>query len=323
MRATDSLHQSARVSVVIPTLNRSDLLLNCVQELLRGKPPHLLEVIVVDQSDTECATLAAHADRRVVYRHVSFKNLPKARNLGIALASGDLVLFLDDDVEAVSGIVDAHAYVHASTGADVVTGPVLARGERMISPAEISPSMHKKMRAGEALISNIDAQFSPLFAPGCNASYRKEILQRVGGFDENFIGSAVSEDEEMSHRVKAHGGRIIYDPAASIVHLHVPMGGCRDEADELKADETIVFNAHYFAHKIGRPDFMRKWFLGILRTRVLNRRALKSLPLSVLGRRAYGLLVAWCRARARTRNLLLTSSGNWVASKTSISKGLG
>jgi GT2 family glycosyltransferase len=282
-----------------------------------------VELIIVDQSDKVSSALATHADRRIVYRQVPFKNLPKARNYGVTLACGDVVLFLDDDVEAVSGVVDAHVLAHVRTGADVVTGPVLARGERMISLAQISPSMQEKMRAGEALVPNIDVQFSPLFAPGCNASYRKEILQRVGGFDENFIGSAVGEDEEMCYRVKADGGRIIYDPAASIVHLHVPMGGCRDEADELKADETIVFNAHYFAHKTGRPDFMRKWFLGILRTRVLNRRTLKSSPLSVLARRTYGLLEAWWRARARTRNLLLTSSGNWVPSNTSISKGLG
>jgi GT2 family glycosyltransferase len=294
-----------------------------VQELLLGVSSHLLEVIIVDQSDAECAALTTHLDRKIIYSHVSFRSLPKARNYGVALASGDLVLFLDDDVEAVSGIVDAHASAHASTGADVVTGPVLAKGERMVILAEIPRNVQKKMRAGEVYISNVDSQFSPLFAPGCNASYRKEILQKVGGFDENFIGSAVGEDAEMSHRVKANGGRIIYDPSAAIVHLHVPMGGCRDEADEISAGETSVFNAHYFCHKIGRPDLMPKRFLGILRARVLNRKSLSTLSVWVLARRICGLLKAWWRARARTREFLRASDGSWLPSKTSVSKGFG
>jgi hypothetical protein len=122
--------------------------------------------------------------------------------------------------------------------------------------------------------------------------------------------------------VKANGGQIIYDPAASIVHLHVSGGGCRDEAYELMADETSVFNAHYFAHKVGRPNLMAKWFLRILRTRVLNRRTLTTLPASVLVRRVYVLLSAWWRARGRTRELIRLGTASWLADKASASKRL-
>jgi GT2 family glycosyltransferase len=172
------------------------------------------------------------------------------------------------------------------------------------------------MAAGEALIPNINVRFSPLFAPGCNASYRREVLRRVGGFDENFIGSAVGEDAEMSHRVKCSGGRIVYDPAASVIHLHVPAGGCRDEVDELRAGVTSVLNAHYFCRKVGRPGLMPRRFLAILRARVLNRTALKSLPVSILARRAYVLLDAWRQARGRTDELMRVGSASWLARKT-------
>src|SRR5262249_38876600 len=149
-----------------------------------------------------------------------------------------------------------HARAHARTGADVITGPVLARGERMRPLGALSCLERQQIRSGKATLLNIDAQYHPCFAPGCNASYRRKLLRELGGFDENFVGSAVGEDAEMCHRVKLSGGTITYDPAASIVHLQVATGGCRDEADELRRAITNVSNAHYFLHKIGRSDLV-------------------------------------------------------------------
>jgi GT2 family glycosyltransferase len=293
---------------VIPTLNRESILLDTVRALLEKSSPCFLELLIIDQSDHP-SLLATYKDDRLFYTRVDCKNLPRARNRGVSMARGEVVLFLDDDVAFVKDVVEAHALAHSRTRAWVVTGPILVEDGTFTTVSSLSSSQLAKLRSGDLLISNLDVEYSPLFAPGCNASYKRDILVALGGFDENFIGSAVGEDAEMCYRVKVNGGTILYDPAASLVHLKVPLGGCRDEADELMAGETSVLNAHYFAHRLGRPHLMLNWFLGILRTRVCNRRMLATVPTPVLARRALALFTAWWRARARTRALQRAGRG--------------
>ena len=108
----------------------------------------------------------------------------------------------------------------------------------------------------------------------------------------------------MCHRVRASGGTIVYDPAASLIHLRVPMGGCRDEADELKEDEARVFNDHYYVNKIGQSSLGLISFWNIMRARLLNRKTLSTLPASSLALRSLWLLQAWWRAQGRTRKLM-------------------
>jgi GT2 family glycosyltransferase len=294
------------VSVVIPTLNRESALRNTVAEILGAPSPYFLELIVIDQSN-QLSELTDCGDGRLIYRNVDFKSLPRARNYGTAVARGEVILFLDDDVGCVTGVVEAHALAHIRSGASAVTGPVLEEGATLSSVDSLAAVQQAKLHTGELLIWDLDAEYSPLFAPGCNASYKREKLVELGGFDENFIGSSYGEDAEMSHRVKASGGTILFDPAASVVHLHAPMGGGRDDSYDLKLDETSVFNLHYFTHKIDRPDLMPKWFLCILRDQIFNRRAFARFPVSVLVRRTFVLLDSWRRARTRTRALLQLS----------------
>src|SRR5262249_722109 len=239
-----------QISVVIPTLNRESNLLTTVRALLDVSSPNFLELIVVDQSN-QPSNLVNCKDKRLIYMHVMVKNVSKARNCGASLARGNVVLFLDDDVASVACIVEAHAATYLRTDACCVTGPILTLTDSLVSIDTLDAEQRAKLNKGELFISNLDAEYIPLFAPSGNASYKRDFLISIGGFDENFIGAlVVGEDAEISYRVKAHGGKIIYSPAASLVHLQAPEGGCRDEAYELRADETSVLNAHYFAHKI-------------------------------------------------------------------------
>lgn len=298
-----------RISVVIPTLNREAMLNSAVAELLNAPSEHMEELIVVDQSDLANEMMATLADPRLIYRRVDFKNLPKARNFGTAFAQGDVILFLDDDVCNLMSIVDAHARAHLRTGADLVTGPMLTSDAKLISVTSLCADQVKDLPRGKRLIANLDAEYVPLFAPGVNASYRKSLLDRLGGFDENFLGSAVGEDAEMSHRVRLAGGRIIYDPKAALVHLSAPAGGCRDEIDLIRRAEAGIFNAHYFWHKIGGKSqtaryMAARYMLGVMRASVLNAEALRSNSLRTTAIRVAKLMRACRKARRRTAELL-------------------
>jgi GT2 family glycosyltransferase len=292
------------VSVVIPSLNREAALTRAVTELLNTRSNHMVDLIVVDQSDDENVSLARLDDPRLIYSRADFKNLPKARNVGRTLARGDVILFLDDDDSDLANIVDAHARAHLRTGADVVTGPVLVPGEKLIPVTSLTIEEVADLPLGKKQIMNLDAEYVPIFAPGCNSSYRKSLFDEVGGFDENFIGSAIGEDSEMSHRVLIAGGRIFYDPKAAIVHLHVQVGGCYDESDWLRQTETKILNSHYFHHKIGRQSLALPALFRIICAQVVNREALRSNSIRTTVRRVIKLIRACLKARIRTAELL-------------------
>jgi glycosyltransferase involved in cell wall biosynthesis len=86
-----------RVSVIIPTRNRSKLLQGAIESVLAQTYPHI-EVIVVDDGSTDdTAEVVAQYAGRVTYLKQANQDVAAARNTGIRAASGDYLTFLDDD----------------------------------------------------------------------------------------------------------------------------------------------------------------------------------------------------------------------------------
>src|SRR5882762_11172627 len=92
---------SRRMSVVIPTYNRGSILADTLRMVLQQDYDDY-EIIVVDQS-TECSPeveeVIATAAEKIRYLRLHVPNLPAARNAGVRAATGDIIAFIDDDVE--------------------------------------------------------------------------------------------------------------------------------------------------------------------------------------------------------------------------------
>jgi GT2 family glycosyltransferase len=56
---------------------------------------------------------------------------------------------------------------------------------------------------------------------------RRSALLAVGGFDEQFVGSAINEESDFARRLLAGGYRIVTEPGVNVLHLRAPAGGCR------------------------------------------------------------------------------------------------
>jgi len=110
------IHSEQTISVIIPTHNRRsslNRLLDCLG--LQTYPAHLIEVIAVANNciDTTVEFLQSYQAPYTLRYLDSKGNGPAiARNEGAALASGDLFLFLDDDIEPSVGLVEAHVRQH-------------------------------------------------------------------------------------------------------------------------------------------------------------------------------------------------------------------
>jgi GT2 family glycosyltransferase len=92
-----------KISIVIPTLNRHESLVNTINSILSFESvPN--QIIIVDQSNNEIAKKnSSYFDKffpnQILHKIVDFKSLTKARNVGVELAKNEIIIFSDDDVE--------------------------------------------------------------------------------------------------------------------------------------------------------------------------------------------------------------------------------
>lgn len=216
------------VSVIIPTINRAEVLMDTVRDLL-AQDFDDWELIIVDQSeDVNCAVLELLRDSPVPahYYKAQFRGLPLARNFGWQQASKDIVLYVDDDIRCEPGLVAAHHAAHVRTGAALVAGGIdEARGNPVATGA---PGSFDWWTATS--VRNFHARTGGwcLHAPGGNFSIRRDALQAIQGFDEMLtVGAALYEETELALRLRRAGYRAWFEPEAHLLHLASPAGGCR------------------------------------------------------------------------------------------------
>ena len=214
-------------SVIICTRNRPQTVCDAVEKVASQRQ-RTAEVIVVDQSDEANEELAARPD--VTYLRDPQRGAPRAKNLGISTASGEILLFLDDDTVAPPGLVEAHLANYADESVHAVAGRVLCPDDPPLDPrAPIGRLCLRDLSMTANFHATRRAEVDHVY--GCNWSVRREVLERVGGFDESLQpegkGTAFFEEAELSLRIRRAGSRIVFDPLAVAEHRKAPTGGCR------------------------------------------------------------------------------------------------
>ncbi len=192
------------------------------------------EIIVVDQSDEIDAGVIDLADKRgdkIRLFRVKKKGLPHARNYGVSKASSDCVIFCDDDVVPQPGFVAGHLRNFVEDHAVGCVGGRVVFNKKALNGIKHFSKVGRFREWDGRITDNFDAAHKqPIdHAQGCNMSFRKELIVRAGGFDERFGGSSHLEETDMCVRIKHLGFKAIYEPAAALIHLKDPSGGCRAE----------------------------------------------------------------------------------------------
>jgi N-acetylglucosaminyl-diphospho-decaprenol L-rhamnosyltransferase len=221
-----------RVSAVIVSYNTRDLLLGCLAALHAhaGLP---LEAIVVDNASADGSVEAVRArfpGARVIAgaENVGFS---RANNLGLRAARGEYAFVLNSDCEVRPGALAALADILDRRPEVALVGPrtVGSDGRPQVSfgPA-LTPlaewrqgRLVRALKRGDpeavrvaALLSEKETE--PDWVSGSCFLARRKVLEAVGGFDESFF--LYEEDVDLCVRVRRAGGRILYTPAAEVLH---------------------------------------------------------------------------------------------------------
>ena len=200
-------------SVVVPTRDRASYLEVALASVAPQARAAGAELVVVDDGGSDPAATRAVAERHGarVEAHPAPRGLNAARNTGIEATAGELVVFVDDDVEAPEGwlraLLDA---ADSETEADVLGGPIRARLEGCRVPmCGREPPPITALDRGPR-----DRDVERVW--GANLALRRRAVQRAGRFDASL--GLYGDEEEWQARVRAAGGRVRYVAAAGLDH---------------------------------------------------------------------------------------------------------
>ncbi|MCL2934440.1 MAG: hormogonium polysaccharide biosynthesis glycosyltransferase HpsN, partial [Trichodesmium sp. MAG_R03] len=264
------------ISVIIPTYNREEALVDTIADVLKQDYPNF-EVLVVDQTATHKPETQVYLEKqantgKIKLFRLTWASLPGARNYAVRYCSGEIILFIDDDVCLEEGFLAAHArnYIdRPEIGA--VAGRVFDRMKLGDSGGEleIEDLPPEASDPGIAwyhidLVHTVKAQ-RVISARGCNMSYRREVFTKYGlSFDERFRGSAVREESDFCLRLRQTGYHIWFDPEASLVHLGEESGGCHDiSTRSLKYQVTFYHNHFFMGLKNLTPNQCLRFFVKL------------------------------------------------------------
>ncbi len=211
-----------KVSVVIPTWNRADLLARTIEEIEQQTVSReLYEVIVVDNASTD-HTQSVLDQKTSKYSNLKALSQPKrgaaaTRNVGIRAAKGDVVLFIDDDIIAKPNLIEAHWNYHCKNGDASIIGAV-------ISPWSESRNPFLRYLRDRRIFNPYSIACGPMdfsYYHTGNVSTARAVLNRVGGFNEEFAVYGM-EDIELGYRLETNGSRMIHGPEAEATHEYFP-----------------------------------------------------------------------------------------------------
>jgi glycosyltransferase involved in cell wall biosynthesis len=207
------------VSIVICTRNRADSLLRtlaCVNAI--DVPPGLrLQVVVVDNGSTDRTAAAVKNNTNnlpIDYLLHEHAGTSRARNAGIAAATGDLIMFTDDDCLVPPNWVMTTVQLFGDDLLQLIGGRV-----DLHDPAHLPLAI--KVTTEREVLSNASNLIG--FMHGANFAFGRAVVDRIGVFDIRLgagAGLGSSEDADFVYRAMRAGIPVIYQPEMRVSHDH-------------------------------------------------------------------------------------------------------
>ncbi len=196
------------VSVVIPSFNAAETILDCLHSLLEAQdyPPEGYEVIVADNGSSDGTPeriAAAYPQVRIV--RTTEKGSAYARNAGLAIARGSLLLSTDADCRAYRNWIREMVVTFEEAPTDVAA---IAGHIAPFSTDSVVERFVKAWVAPPAKGSAVQYAATP------SAAFRTDILREMGGFD----GTAGHDDSDLGIRLTKAGYRVLHYEGAAVWH---------------------------------------------------------------------------------------------------------
>jgi glycosyltransferase involved in cell wall biosynthesis len=195
-------------SVVVCTYNGSATIRRCLEGILKLDYPNYEVIVVNDGSKDSVQEIIKEYPVKLI--STPNRGLSNARNTGMDNAHGEIIAYIDDDA-----FPDVHwlrylAHAYNTTGHNCIGGPNLPPhdSEFISTCVANAPGGPVHVMVTDQLAEHV---------PGCNMTFRKSALKKIGGFDP--IYRSAGDDVDACWRIQEDGGTIGFHPAALVWHL--------------------------------------------------------------------------------------------------------
>jgi len=225
--------QVVLVSVVIPTYNRTDCLLAALDSFLQ-QDYRTYEIIVVDQSEeiSDQKRRFYEANPQIRVHRLDRPNRCYAKNTGVRLAKGEIVLICDDDIVVPRELITKHIKHYEDERVGAGSCRLVEDGQsttyttnvlRITPYGRIIQNAHSMTSIDDVGMTN-----------GGNMSFRRQLILDVGLFSERLVGTGIMEEPDVCLRIRKLGHRIFFD-ATTTVHHYPQVNGNVAEIDTNRA----------------------------------------------------------------------------------------
>ncbi|QJW35984.1 glycosyltransferase family 2 protein [Cellulosimicrobium protaetiae] len=218
---------SPTVSVVVVTYGRPDSVRECLTHLARLRTAPL-EVIVVDATPADTTRRLVRGEFpevRLLHSTLGRGTTPESRQMGFAVTRGDVVAFIDDDAYVAPDWLDELVAPYEDPAVVAVGG----RADNGI-PGEESEGLGRigRLLPDGRLTGHFGADPGRVIEVdhllGANMSFRRSALAAIGGIRGNYPGTCLCEESDISLRLRATGGTLLFTPRAVVRHVAAPYG---------------------------------------------------------------------------------------------------
>jgi len=261
-----------RFSVIVPTYNRLPILKKCLAAMeAQTLPLNDFEVIVIDDGSSD-GTQEALQNYRTPFRFQYLRQINSgtgaARRNGVAHASGEYLLLMNDDTICDSDLLEQHLRIQTKYRPErwALLGnfeyPVEARRRALTQYFCVEPFMFPQV----SMEAGCPYGYSHFIT--CNLSVRRDAVVEAGSFDSTY---KLSEDTELGIRLHEMGYRVLYHPEAHAFHDHLPY-----PARNL-IRRARVYGADYFYMYGRHPRVMKEWAMPVNLTAMDEQNAIRIL----------------------------------------------
>ena len=214
-----------RISVVVCTYNRDLYLSHCLRNLKNQDfNKDDFEIIIVDNNSTDNTSsiclnfIEQNPELKILYFLEEKVGLSHARNTGIAISSGEIISFIDDDgfakpnylksIDAIASHVKFKEYL--AFGGKVI--PVYNEDKEPKWLSKYIEGVVSKVDLGDCIIP-----FNKKYPAGCNMVFRKEVFDVYGGFNSDL--HTRGDDKYVFDKLKKNNVKILYSPKIEVEHF--------------------------------------------------------------------------------------------------------
>lgn len=242
-RITYALKVHPRVSILIPNRDQAEDLSLCIQSIIAKSTYKNYEIIIIENGSREDETFRLYERLKstgmvqIAEWDEAF-NFSSVNNYGVNYASGDILLFLNNDVEVIHSDWLENMLQHATRSEVGAVGAKLYYPNDRVQHAGIVIGMggiaghpHKYFhRRSQGYMKRLSIIQNVSAVTGACLMVRKEVFKEVDGFDEGF--QLAFNDVDLCLKIRDKGYQVIFTPYAELYHHESKTRGYEDTPEK-------------------------------------------------------------------------------------------